>query len=147
MTYVISNECIACGRCFNNCPIKCIAPDGDQYQIAQDRCVGCGTCASNLTEERLSKKEIDMKKHLPCCRLWLWSLVSYRAAAAILPRLLVIVRSRRPPFPQNSLPMCLPNPRRPFRTAPRSPRRRRMKPTCPPARSLTRRSAWKTAMT
>ena len=44
MTYVISGECIACGRCFNNCPIQCIAPDGDQYQIDQDQCVQCGTC-------------------------------------------------------------------------------------------------------
>jgi len=57
MTYVISGECIACGRCFNNCPIQCIAPDGDQYQIDQDRCVGCGTCASLCPLSAISPKE------------------------------------------------------------------------------------------
>ena len=46
MTYTISTECIACGRCFNNCPMACIAPSGDQYQVNPEKCVGCGKCAS-----------------------------------------------------------------------------------------------------
>ncbi len=57
MAYVISGECIACGRCFNNCPLSCIAPQGDQYQINADKCVACGKCASLCPISAISEQK------------------------------------------------------------------------------------------
>ena len=31
--YRIGNECIACGRCFRNCPIEAIEPGDEKYEI------------------------------------------------------------------------------------------------------------------
>ena len=42
--YIIGKECIACGRCFRNCPIGSIVPGDEKYEIDQDQCVQCGTC-------------------------------------------------------------------------------------------------------
>ncbi len=42
--YVIGTECIACGRCFRNCPLGCIEPGDEKYEIDQNQCVQCGTC-------------------------------------------------------------------------------------------------------
>ena len=42
--YRIGNECIACGRCFRNCPIECIGPGDEKYELNQDLCAQCGTC-------------------------------------------------------------------------------------------------------
>ena len=45
MYYIISSECIACGRCEKACPVGCIVPGDGQYEIPPAQCVGCGTCA------------------------------------------------------------------------------------------------------
>ena len=42
--YRIGNECIACGRCFRNCPIEAIEPGDEKYEINQEQCIQCGTC-------------------------------------------------------------------------------------------------------
>lgn len=42
--YIIGKECIACGRCFRNCPIEAIVPGDEKYEIDQERCIQCGTC-------------------------------------------------------------------------------------------------------
>ncbi len=41
--YVISENCIGCGRCRNNCPQRCIEP-GKPYRIQQNHCLHCGNC-------------------------------------------------------------------------------------------------------
>jgi len=45
MSYVISDECIACGACADECPEKCIAEGDPIYVIDKERCTECGTCA------------------------------------------------------------------------------------------------------
>lgn len=57
MTYKISDECIACGRCYNNCPIGCVEEGWDHYVINEERCVGCGKCASMCPISAISKNE------------------------------------------------------------------------------------------
>lgn len=44
MTYEIGPNCITCGRCEANCPIHCIFPGPQHFEIPQDKCIGCGTC-------------------------------------------------------------------------------------------------------
>jgi ferredoxin len=44
MAYKISNDCIACGTCIDECPMGAIS-EGEHYSIDPDVCTECGTCA------------------------------------------------------------------------------------------------------
>ena len=44
MAYKITDKCVACGTCINECPMGAIS-EGDIYVIDADACVGCGSCA------------------------------------------------------------------------------------------------------
>ncbi len=44
MAYKISDECIACGACAEQCPVSAIS-EGDKYKIDADTCISCGACA------------------------------------------------------------------------------------------------------
>ena len=51
MAYVISDDCIACGTCIDECPVEAIS-EGDKYSINPDLCTECGTCTR---EQRFSR--------------------------------------------------------------------------------------------
>lgn len=44
MAYVISDDCIACGTCIDECAVGAIS-EGEKYSIDPEVCVECGTCA------------------------------------------------------------------------------------------------------
>jgi len=44
MAYKISDDCIACGTCIDECPMGAIS-EGEKYSIDPDVCTECGTCA------------------------------------------------------------------------------------------------------
>ncbi|MBQ9473552.1 MAG: 4Fe-4S binding protein [Bacteroidales bacterium] len=44
MAYKITDSCVACGTCIDQCPVGAIS-EGDIYKIDPDKCAGCGTCA------------------------------------------------------------------------------------------------------
>lgn len=44
MAYVITDDCIACGNCIDECPTDAIS-EGDIYIIDPDLCIDCGNCA------------------------------------------------------------------------------------------------------
>lgn len=46
MAYKISDECIACGVCKDNCPVEAIS-EGTPYVVDGDKCIDCGACAAN----------------------------------------------------------------------------------------------------
>lgn len=41
--YHITDACIECGNCLENCPQRCIEK-GDPYKIKQEHCLHCGNC-------------------------------------------------------------------------------------------------------
>ncbi len=53
MAYKISNDCIACGTCIDECPSGAISA-GDIYSIDADACTECGTCADVCPNEAIS---------------------------------------------------------------------------------------------
>ena len=46
MAYVISDECVACGACSEECPVSAISEGDGKYVIDADTCISCGSCAS-----------------------------------------------------------------------------------------------------
>ena len=46
MAHVISDECVACGTCADECPVSAISEGDDKYEINADECVDCGSCAA-----------------------------------------------------------------------------------------------------
>ena len=44
MAYKITDECVACGTCAEECPWDAISEGDDLYVINQDECTECGTC-------------------------------------------------------------------------------------------------------
>ena len=44
MAYRITDECVACGTCAEECPADAISEEGDIYVIDQDECTECGNC-------------------------------------------------------------------------------------------------------
>ena len=45
MAYKITDECIACGSCADECPNDAIPAGDDKYSINADECLDCGSCA------------------------------------------------------------------------------------------------------
>ena len=43
MAYVITDDCIACGTCIDECPSGAIS-EGDIYVIDASACIDCGAC-------------------------------------------------------------------------------------------------------
>lgn len=45
ITYTITDDCIGCSTCSQECPVDAIdGSPGEQYHILQQDCIGCGTC-------------------------------------------------------------------------------------------------------
>lgn len=56
MAYVISEDCIACGTCIDECPVSAIS-EGDIYSIDPEQCTDCGTCADVCPSEAIHPAE------------------------------------------------------------------------------------------
>lgn len=46
MAYKISDKCIGCGVCVENCPVQAIKMEGDKAVIDPATCISCGLCRS-----------------------------------------------------------------------------------------------------
>lgn len=45
MAYKITDKCISCGACAQQCPVGCIEQRDERYVIDPNQCIECGTCA------------------------------------------------------------------------------------------------------
>jgi len=45
MAYRITDACISCGACAEQCPAEAISQGDTQYEINPDVCLSCGACA------------------------------------------------------------------------------------------------------
>lgn len=45
MAYIITDDCIACGACIDECPVGCISEQDGKIVIDKDTCAECGSCA------------------------------------------------------------------------------------------------------
>ncbi len=45
MAYRITDSCISCGSCAEQCPMEAISQGDTQYVIDEEKCVSCGSCA------------------------------------------------------------------------------------------------------
>jgi formate hydrogenlyase subunit 6/NADH:ubiquinone oxidoreductase subunit I len=54
MAYVITEECLACGACIDECPSGAIQ-EGDIYSITED-CVECGACVDCCPTSAIQEK-------------------------------------------------------------------------------------------
>ena len=44
MAYKITDACISCGACVEECPVEAIKEGDDKYEIDADLCIECGAC-------------------------------------------------------------------------------------------------------
>lgn len=56
MTYVISDECTACGVCADACPMEAIASGAAKYEIDPAVCSDCGTCVDECPNGAIAEK-------------------------------------------------------------------------------------------
>lgn len=45
MAFKITDDCIMCGACADECPVSAIAEGDGKYDIDADTCIECGACA------------------------------------------------------------------------------------------------------
>lgn len=45
MSYIINEECIACGACEAECPVEAISEGDGIFVINAELCTACGACA------------------------------------------------------------------------------------------------------
>ena len=53
MAYKITDACVKCGACADNCPVEAISEGDETYVIDADVCVSCGSCADNCPTEAI----------------------------------------------------------------------------------------------
>jgi ferredoxin len=55
MAYNITDACVKCGACAENCPVEAISEGEDKFVIDADVCVSCGACAENCPVEAIEE--------------------------------------------------------------------------------------------
>jgi formate hydrogenlyase subunit 6/NADH:ubiquinone oxidoreductase subunit I len=53
MAYKITDDCVSCGTCAEECPADAIQESGDTYKIDQEKCTDCGTCSEVCPTEAI----------------------------------------------------------------------------------------------
>lgn len=57
MAYKISDECVGCGTCVDECEAEAIKEKDDKYSIIAEKCTECGKCVEVCPVEAIAKDE------------------------------------------------------------------------------------------
>ena len=55
MAYTITDACVSCGSCAEQCPDEAISDGDGKYVIDADDCVSCGACADVCPNEAIEE--------------------------------------------------------------------------------------------
>ncbi|MCK5594738.1 4Fe-4S binding protein [bacterium] len=55
MAYNISDECVGCGTCVDECETGAIKEQDDKYSIIAEKCTECGKCVEVCPVEAIAK--------------------------------------------------------------------------------------------
>ena len=55
MAFNITDACVKCGSCADQCPVEAISEREDRYGIDPDVCVSCGSCADQCPAEAIEE--------------------------------------------------------------------------------------------
>ena len=55
MAFNITDACVKCGSCADQCPVEAISEGEDKYVIDPDVCVSCGSCAEQCPAEAIEE--------------------------------------------------------------------------------------------
>ena len=53
MAYKITDACISCGTCVDECPVGAISEGDGLYVIDADACISCGSCAGRCPRDAI----------------------------------------------------------------------------------------------
>lgn len=53
MAYKITEECISCGACAEECPVDAISEAEETYVIDPDICIDCGACVDTCPTDAI----------------------------------------------------------------------------------------------
>ena len=53
MAYKITEDCVSCGTCADECPVEAISEGYDKYAIDAEKCTDCGSCAEVCPTEAI----------------------------------------------------------------------------------------------
>lgn len=57
MAFVISDRCLVCGSCAEQCPAEAIAMGEIHYEINPEKCLSCGGCKAQCPAEAIDEAE------------------------------------------------------------------------------------------
>ena len=57
MAFVITDKCLVCGSCAEQCPAEAISMVDEHYLINPEKCLSCGACAAQCPAEAIAKAE------------------------------------------------------------------------------------------
>ncbi|HCF49532.1 MAG TPA: ferredoxin [Syntrophomonas sp.] len=57
MAHLITDNCVACGACVDECPLEAIKEGEDIYIIDTELCSDCGTCADSCPADAIVATE------------------------------------------------------------------------------------------
>ena len=55
MAYNITDACVSCGSCADQCPVEAISEGDGKFVIDADVCVSCGACAEQCPVEAIEE--------------------------------------------------------------------------------------------